>query len=113
MSPKSHNQRFDPLSPFAISLLIFFLFTSPLIASRQETTVKIGVRAHSGAEPALKKWSPTADYLSHRIKGYSFEMVPFVWFDGMRTVVKKGGEEVEQLSIVNKHSQRIALKCIL
>jgi len=74
----------------AISLLIFFLFISPAFAGSQETPVKIGVRAHSGAEAALKKWSPTADYLSHRIKGYSFEMVPFAWFDGMRTTMKKG-----------------------
>jgi len=36
-------------------------------------------------------------------------MVPFVWFHGMRTAVKKGGEAIEQWSIVNRHFQRIAL----
>jgi len=48
----------------AISLLIFFLFTSHVFAGSQKTTVKIGVHAHSDAEAALKKWPPTADYLS-------------------------------------------------
>ena len=53
----------------AISLLIFFLFTSPLFAGSHDEKIKIGVRTHSGAEAALKKWCPTADYLSHKIKG--------------------------------------------
>lgn len=39
--------------------------------------IRIGLRAHRGAEIGLKKWQPTADYLSEAIPGHHFVMVPF------------------------------------
>lgn len=39
--------------------------------------IKIGLRAHRGAEIGLKKWQPTADYLSQAIPEHHFVMVPF------------------------------------
>ena len=38
--------------------------------------VRIGVLAYRGNEAALKMWSPTADYLTALIPGYSFVVVP-------------------------------------
>ena len=39
--------------------------------------IKIGVRAHRGAEIAFKKWQPTADYLNKHIPEHTFVLVPF------------------------------------
>ena len=39
--------------------------------------VRIGLRAHRGAERALKRWGPTADHLTANIPGYRFVMIPF------------------------------------
>ena len=39
--------------------------------------IKIGLRANRGAELAIKRWQPTADYLSETIPGHTFVLVPF------------------------------------
>ena len=39
--------------------------------------IKIGLRAHQGAELAIKRWQPTADYLSKAIPDHTFVLVPF------------------------------------
>ena len=39
--------------------------------------IKIGLRAHQGAELASKRWQPTADYLSKAIADHTFVLVPF------------------------------------
>ncbi len=41
-----------------------------------ERTVRIGVLARRSVEECLKIWTPTADYLSSRITGTKFEIVP-------------------------------------
>ena len=41
-----------------------------------DTIVRIGVLAKRGCERCIEKWSPTAKYLSKRIPGYSFRIVP-------------------------------------
>ena len=41
------------------------------------TKVSIGVLAFRGEAVAIKRWSATADYLSHRIPGYEFEIRVF------------------------------------
>lgn len=41
-----------------------------------EELVKIGVLAQRGEEQCLKTWQPTADYLSSRIPGHRFEIIP-------------------------------------
>ena len=55
--------------------IIVLLLTAGLLFSN-EHMVKIGVLAKRGAEVTLKKWSPTADYLSQEIPAYKFEIVP-------------------------------------
>lgn len=74
-------------------LLLAFGFPSSLSADTQQSNVRIAVRAHSGNEIAIKKWSATADYLSKAIEGYSFTMLPIVEFDEMRKIVDN--QEVE------------------
>lgn len=39
--------------------------------------VKIGLRANRGKEMAMKRWKLTADYLSEKIPGYRFQMLPY------------------------------------
>ena len=46
------------------------------MARAQDTVVKIGVLAVRGPEQCLASWSPTADYLSRRIPGHRFVIVP-------------------------------------
>jgi signal transduction histidine kinase len=54
--------------------LIFMGFYSDLLSAKE---IKIGLRAHLGAELGLEKWQPTADYLSEKIPQHTFVMVPF------------------------------------
>ncbi len=38
--------------------------------------VKIGVLSHQGCGNCMDRWKPTADFLTEKIKGYRFEIVP-------------------------------------
>ncbi len=51
--------------------------------------IKIGVLAIRGAKQCLQKWSPTAEYLSQNISGYSFSIVP-LRFDQLVPVTEEG-----------------------
>ena len=42
----------------------------------QSAVIRIGVLAKRGPEQCLQMWSPTAEYLSDRIPGKAFEIVP-------------------------------------
>ncbi|MFN3396816.1 MAG: PhnD/SsuA/transferrin family substrate-binding protein, partial [Thermodesulfovibrionales bacterium] len=55
-----------------IILSVFLLL--PTIALSDE--IKIGVLAYRGKEEAIKRWSPTADYLTLSIPGSKFTIVP-------------------------------------
>lgn len=58
------------------SLLI--IFTSLVISGvAVAEDIRIALRAHKGAQKGLEKWQATADYLSDKIPGYRFIMVPF------------------------------------
>jgi PAS domain S-box-containing protein len=64
----------------AVTFFLFLVFW-PVIAAgaapeAQEKEVFIGVLAKRGAEHALKKWGPTAEYLTRQIPGYSFKIQP-------------------------------------
>jgi PAS domain S-box-containing protein len=59
-----------------------FLLVS-LAASAQDTQVTIGVLAFRGEQNALKRWSPTAEYLTQKIPGYHFDIKPLT-LDEMR-----------------------------
>lgn len=63
------------------------LFLSASTAAAE--TVKIGVLAKRGAAHCLKKWSPTAAYLSRALPGHIFEIVPLD-FDRVAPEVEAG-----------------------
>lgn len=44
--------------------------------SVQKPVLKIGVLAKRGVAKAIQQWGPTADFLSRKIEGYKFELVP-------------------------------------
>ncbi len=52
-------------------------------------TVRIGVLAKNGPEKALKKWKATGDYLTSRLNGDTFEIVP-LGFDAVYPAIEKG-----------------------
>ena len=56
-----------------LSLLLFYLMLS---APLQAETVSIGVLAYDGKQQASNRWQPTADYLSHHITDFQFQIVP-------------------------------------
>jgi len=39
--------------------------------------IKIGLRAYRGADIALKRWQPTADYLNEKIPEHHFVLIPY------------------------------------
>jgi two-component system sensor histidine kinase TtrS len=57
------------------AVLISSLFLSPIVHG-QNDMVRIGVLAYRGKDQAMKMWSPTALYLTRRIPGYTFTIVP-------------------------------------
>jgi signal transduction histidine kinase/DNA-binding response OmpR family regulator/ABC-type phosphate/phosphonate transport system substrate-binding protein/HPt (histidine-containing phosphotransfer) domain-containing protein len=81
-------------------ILIFWIITmipgSPVIAGEPEKIktgepekIKIGVLAKRGAEQCLVQWSPTADYLSGKIDGFFFEIIP-LGYDEVYSAVENG-----------------------
>jgi len=44
--------------------------------SSSREAIFIGVLAHRGIEDAYKQWSPTANFLTDKISGYKFYIVP-------------------------------------
>jgi|GEM_PF-3591196 len=62
---------------FAATLLACLFLTANIQPSlAQDATLKIGVLAKRGEAKAISQWRPTADFLSAKIKGYNFELVP-------------------------------------
>ena len=57
-------------------------------AQAADKTVKIGVLAVRGVEQCLKSWSPTAEYLTRRIPGYSFVILPLAHDQIIPSVLK-------------------------
>ena len=69
----------------AAVISILFLFTGMCFG---ENTVKIGVLAKRGPEKALKKWQATGDYLTSKLSGRQFEIVP-LGFDEVFPAINK------------------------
>ena len=67
--------------------IVLGLVTSPALSSAK--TVKIGVLAKNGPVKALKMWKATGDYLSSKIAGEKFEIVPLE-FDAVNPSIDKG-----------------------
>ena len=55
--------------------IAFFLYVS-CVPAQETTDVRIGVLSHRGYEATLAAWSPTADYLSEKVSGHRFSIVP-------------------------------------
>jgi len=55
----------------------------------QPEVIRIGVLAYRGKQETLKRWSPTASYLSSRIPGKHFEIVP-VNLDEIDKAIRNG-----------------------
>jgi C4-dicarboxylate-specific signal transduction histidine kinase len=79
-----------------ITHIIFaaLLLAIPMQASAGQTTkptvdVRIGVLAHRGQTEAMSRWALTASYLSARIPGYHFEIVPLD-LKGIRKATRDG-----------------------
>ena len=64
---------FKPFKWILIGMLYCCLCSSYVSAKE----VKIALRASLGSQASLTQWQPTADYLSEKIPGYTFKMVPF------------------------------------
>ena len=99
------------------STLILILLLSSLTAygssTKTDIPVRIGVLAKRGADFCRNKWTPTIDYLSEHIEGYSFSLLPLT-FKQIEPAVDK--QEVDFLLAnpgyyvameVRKHVERI------
>lgn len=73
---------------FFITLCVLICF-HPRISFAGTNLIKIGVLANRGSTQCLKKWSPTAEYLSNVIEGYTFEIIP-IDFNQINQQVKNG-----------------------
>ncbi|MFT5398763.1 MAG: ABC-type phosphate/phosphonate transport system substrate-binding protein [Gammaproteobacteria bacterium] len=59
------------------NLILAFLFVWHIsVADETGHHSKIGVLAYNGQEQALKRWKPTADYLTEQIPSQHFEIIP-------------------------------------
>ncbi len=89
------NQHFPVSSLFGFFLvtfsLYFLFFPLSSIAETVEQTdpvkIKIGILALRGKDKCLQQWSATAEYLTRKIPGHSFTIVPLD-FDEMSKAVK-------------------------
>lgn len=81
----------NSISIIAVTLIIISTFVVfPATARENNSTIKrIGVLAKRGPEQCLAQWTPTADYLSARIAGYSFTIVPLD-FEEINKAVETG-----------------------
>ena len=70
-----------------IAGLLALLSGVSMAAPREACT--IGVLAHRGPETAIRMWTPTVDYLSSKITGCDFRLVPFD-LDGMHAAEERG-----------------------
>jgi two-component system sensor histidine kinase TtrS len=66
--------KFYRVTLLLIAVLFVLLPGAPMADTRQPCS--IGVLAHRGPETAVRMWTPTIDYLSSRIAGYEFRLVP-------------------------------------
>ncbi len=74
---------------FFLTGLCLLAFFYPAKAIAGTDSIKIGVLAKRSTDNCLKKWSPTADYLSRVIQNYSFKIVP-IEFKNINQAVKNG-----------------------
>ena len=68
-----------------VILLLIFVYAGVAVADQ----VRIGVLAFRGEEKALKRWTPTANYLNEKIPAHNFNVVPLN-LENMRSEVAAG-----------------------
>ena len=68
--------------------VIFFLLIFSIFSQTNNQTVHIGILAKRGIERSYEQWNPTAEYLSSKISGYDFQIVPLT-FDEVYEAVEK------------------------
>jgi signal transduction histidine kinase/DNA-binding response OmpR family regulator/HPt (histidine-containing phosphotransfer) domain-containing protein len=76
MNQKNITGHIASLQGVLFCLLVLFHFMPPPSVQAEGRPIKIGVLAIRGAEQCLKTWAPTADYLTERIPGQTFVIVP-------------------------------------
>ncbi len=76
----------NPIRPLAVIATLVLLFSVQFVGAAE---YRIGVLAKNGPAKAMKKWSATADYLSEKLEGDSFAIVPLD-FDEVFPAVEKG-----------------------
>ena len=80
-----------------VTLLLLPVTKQPVHAEPGARTARIGVLAYRGHAQALRRWSATAEYLSDRIAGYRFEIVPLD-LGGIRDATR---DETLQFTLTN------------
>lgn len=66
--------------------LVFLLLSGSPAFGEEPAIVRIGVQVKRSSKHCLAKWTPTADFLSERIAGYSFTIAPIAFGDLVSTV---------------------------
>ncbi len=69
--------------------VILFSFGDFPYAQEAPKSVRIGVLAKRGAKMTLEKWGPTADYLTKKISGLSFTILP-IGYDEIYPAAERG-----------------------
>ncbi|WP_457575948.1 phosphate/phosphite/phosphonate ABC transporter substrate-binding protein [Desulfomarina sp.] len=70
-----------------VLVVICFLISMPVFSYGE--TYKIGVLAKNGPVKALKKWKSTGEYLTEKLAGKSFEIIPLS-FDAVNGAIQSG-----------------------
>ena len=84
------KQRLNNKTGIAVLIFfsLFFLLSTEVFCG-EKTLVKIGVLAKRGTEICFQKWSPTAEYLTSKVAGGNFIIVPLD-FEEIYRAVEKG-----------------------
>lgn len=83
--PPSQQQK--PWCLLVVTLVLLLIPVTQSIAADKEAN--IAVLAHRGISKAVQMWTPTADYLSEKIPGYRFKILP-VTNDTIKSTISSG-----------------------
>ncbi|MCK5152723.1 MAG: PhnD/SsuA/transferrin family substrate-binding protein [Spirochaetales bacterium] len=73
-----------------VIILVFIVLSSFVIFGQNvNRTVRIGILAKRGIERSHEQWDPTAEYLSSKIEGYNFTILPLNFNEVYEAVEKK------------------------
>ncbi len=69
--------------------VLILLSTISAFGQNSDKVIRIGILAKRGIQRSYEQWNPTADYLSSRISGYKFVIVPLNFDEVYRAVAEK------------------------